>query len=69
MALNKVAFNQNKKDQDMGCFYTESREERKMEESSSFRKRSAGMAKEYRSRFYILRRCVAMLLCWHKYAK
>ncbi|KAJ0969831.1 hypothetical protein J5N97_022708 [Dioscorea zingiberensis] len=27
------------------------------------------LAKEQRSRFYILRRCLVMLLCWHKYGK
>ncbi|OAY84579.1 hypothetical protein ACMD2_03631 [Ananas comosus] len=27
------------------------------------------MAKEKRSRLYILRRCVVMLLCWNKYGK
>ncbi|KAK8944173.1 hypothetical protein KSP39_PZI008408 [Platanthera zijinensis] len=26
-------------------------------------------AREHRSRLYILRRCVVMLLCWHKYGK
>ncbi|XWS45614.1 hypothetical protein CRYUN_Cryun15aG0151400 [Craigia yunnanensis] len=27
------------------------------------------MVKEQRSRFYIPRRCLVMLLCWHKYGK
>lgn len=27
------------------------------------------MVKEQRSRFYIARKCVVMLLCWHKYSK
>ncbi|XP_021274878.1 uncharacterized protein LOC110409752 [Herrania umbratica] len=27
------------------------------------------MVKEQRSRFYIARRCLVMLLCWHKYGK
>ncbi|EOX90732.1 ROTUNDIFOLIA like 6, putative [Theobroma cacao] len=27
------------------------------------------MVKERRSRFYIARRCLVMLLCWHKYGK
>ncbi|XWS29147.1 hypothetical protein CRYUN_Cryun24cG0003600 [Craigia yunnanensis] len=27
------------------------------------------MAKEQRSRFYIAKRCLVMLLCWHKYGK
>ncbi|KFK27476.1 hypothetical protein AALP_AA8G388600 [Arabis alpina] len=26
------------------------------------------MAKEHKSRFYIVKRCVSMLLCWHKHA-
>ncbi|KAF8043379.1 hypothetical protein BT93_A1654 [Corymbia citriodora subsp. variegata] len=25
------------------------------------------MVREQRSRFYIARRCIVMLLCWHKY--
>nr|KYP66644.1 hypothetical protein KK1_012946 [Cajanus cajan] len=25
-----------------------------------------GMVKEYKSRFYIVRRCVRLLICWHK---
>ncbi|XWS19409.1 hypothetical protein CRYUN_Cryun31cG0013000 [Craigia yunnanensis] len=39
------------------------------EETSSLKKRCLTMAKEQRSRFYILRRCVIMLLCWQKYGK
>ncbi|OMO83443.1 hypothetical protein COLO4_22503 [Corchorus olitorius] len=27
------------------------------------------MVNERRSRFYIARRCIVMLLCWHKYGK
>jgi hypothetical protein len=27
------------------------------------------VAREQRSRFHIFRRCVAMLVCWHKYKK
>jgi hypothetical protein len=27
------------------------------------------VAREQRSRFYIFRRCVAMLICWRKYKK
>lgn len=37
--------------------------------SSGLKKRCVAMAKEQRSRFYILRRCIVMLLCWHKYNK
>lgn len=28
-----------------------------------------GMVEEQRSRFYIARKCVVMLLCWPKYSK
>ncbi|OVA15983.1 DVL [Macleaya cordata] len=27
------------------------------------------ISRERRSRFYIVRRCIMMLLCWHKYGK
>ncbi|KAJ6978538.1 hypothetical protein NC653_026840 [Populus alba x Populus x berolinensis] len=37
--------------------------------SSSLRKRRVLMAREQRSRFYIKRRCIIMLLCWQKYGK
>ncbi|KAJ7550716.1 hypothetical protein O6H91_07G114100 [Diphasiastrum complanatum] len=32
-------------------------------------RRIYALMKEQRSRFYILRRCIVMLLCWHKYGK
>ncbi|KAK8683950.1 hypothetical protein V6N13_039991 [Hibiscus sabdariffa] len=44
-------------------------EEEEEEETSSMKKGCLTMAKEQRSRFYILRRCVIMLLCWQKYGK
>ncbi|KAG8487461.1 hypothetical protein CXB51_016255 [Gossypium anomalum] len=31
----------------------------------SLRKRCSSMAKQQKTRFYILGRCVSMLLCWH----
>ncbi|KAL3732026.1 hypothetical protein ACJRO7_028811 [Eucalyptus globulus] len=31
----------------------------------SFKRRCSRLVKEQRARFYILRRCVAMLICWH----
>ncbi|OEL29446.1 hypothetical protein BAE44_0009534 [Dichanthelium oligosanthes] len=31
---------------------------------SSFSSRCAGLVKEQRARFYIMRRCVTMLVCW-----
>nr|VDD47924.1 unnamed protein product [Brassica oleracea] len=53
---------------------TKMRRKRKREEGcreSSSLERNRGclaMVNERRSRFYIARRCVLMLLCWHKYA-
>ncbi|KAG4961096.1 hypothetical protein JHK82_037780 [Glycine max] len=35
--------------------------------SSIGRRRFSATLKEYRGRFYILRRCLVMLLCWHEY--
>ncbi|XP_062148499.1 small polypeptide DEVIL 10 [Alnus glutinosa] len=35
---------------------------------SGLRKRCLLMAKQQKTRFYILRRCVSMLLCWHDHA-
>lgn len=34
---------------------------------ASFTRRCSSLVKEQRARFYIMRRCVSMLLCWHKY--
>ncbi|XP_021277131.1 uncharacterized protein LOC110411337 [Herrania umbratica] len=34
----------------------------------SFRKRCLLMAKQQKTRFYILGRCIAMLLCWHDHS-
>ncbi|CAL9040675.1 unnamed protein product [Musa banksii] len=33
----------------------------------SFSSRCAGLVKEQRARFYIMRRCVTMLICWRDY--
>ncbi|XP_057978934.1 small polypeptide DEVIL 11-like [Malania oleifera] len=33
----------------------------------SFTRKCARLVKEQRARFYIMRRCVTMLLCWHDY--
>ncbi|CAL0304156.1 unnamed protein product [Lupinus luteus] len=35
--------------------------------NSSIGKKCTNIAKEQRARFYIMRRCVAMLVCWHKH--
>ncbi|KAG0540112.1 hypothetical protein BDA96_03G380800 [Sorghum bicolor] len=34
----------------------------------SFSGRCARLVKEQRARFYIMRRCVTMLVCWREYA-
>ncbi|MQL81938.1 hypothetical protein Taro_014407 [Colocasia esculenta] len=34
---------------------------------SSFTRRCASLVKEQRARFYIMRRCVVMLICWREY--
>uniref|UniRef100_A0A3N7FP95 DVL family protein n=1 Tax=Populus trichocarpa TaxID=3694 RepID=A0A3N7FP95_POPTR len=35
----------------------------------SFGRRCSSLVKEQRARFYILRRCVTMLVCWHEYGE
>ncbi|KAK2371051.1 cell wall integrity and stress response component [Trifolium repens] len=35
--------------------------------SSSIGRKCTNLAKEQKARFYIMRRCVAMLVCWHKH--
>ncbi|KAG6607255.1 hypothetical protein SDJN02_00559, partial [Cucurbita argyrosperma subsp. argyrosperma] len=35
--------------------------------SSSAGRKYSSLAKEQKARFYIMRRCVAMLVCWHKH--
>ncbi|KAG8645050.1 hypothetical protein MANES_10G028700v8 [Manihot esculenta] len=35
---------------------------------SSFTRKCARLVKEQRARFYIMRRCVAMLICWRDYS-
>ncbi|KAG0496801.1 hypothetical protein HPP92_001492 [Vanilla planifolia] len=35
--------------------------------AQSFTSRCANLAKERRARFYIVRRCVSMLICWRDY--
>ncbi|GMH12261.1 hypothetical protein Nepgr_014102 [Nepenthes gracilis] len=36
------------------------------QKSSSFTKKCSTLAKEQKARFYIMKRCVAMLVCWRK---
>ncbi|KAH9701346.1 DVL13 [Citrus sinensis] len=37
------------------------------QKGSSISRKCRGLAKEQKARFYIMRRCVAMLVCWHKH--
>ncbi|KAJ0751823.1 hypothetical protein HanPI659440_Chr09g0317291 [Helianthus annuus] len=35
---------------------------------ASFQKRCLTMAKQHKTRFYILRRCISMLVCWNNHS-
>ncbi|GKV08078.1 hypothetical protein SLEP1_g19760 [Rubroshorea leprosula] len=37
------------------------------QKGSSITSKCSSLAKEQKARFYIMRRCVAMLVCWHKH--
>uniref|UniRef100_A0A6N2MI49 Uncharacterized protein n=1 Tax=Salix viminalis TaxID=40686 RepID=A0A6N2MI49_SALVM len=37
------------------------------QKNSSISHKCSSLAKEQKTRFYIMRRCVAMLVCWHKH--
>ncbi|XP_023532334.1 uncharacterized protein LOC111794522 [Cucurbita pepo subsp. pepo] len=37
------------------------------QKSPSIGHKCSSLAKEQKARFYIMRRCVAMLVCWHKH--
>lgn len=37
------------------------------QKNSSIGRKCSSLAKEQKARFYIMRRCVAMLVCWHKH--
>ncbi|KAI4322125.1 hypothetical protein L6164_021845 [Bauhinia variegata] len=37
------------------------------QKNSSIGRKCTNLAKEQKARFYIMRRCVAMLVCWHKH--
>ncbi|CAN0854290.1 Small polypeptide DEVIL 18 [Linum grandiflorum] len=38
-----------------------------LQKGSSISRKCSNLAKEQKARFYIMRRCVAMLVCWHKH--
>lgn len=41
-------------------------EKESSEGKSSIREKCSHLAKKQRAKFYILRRCIAMLVCWHE---
>ncbi|MFS7916898.1 hypothetical protein Hanom_Chr03g00182771 [Helianthus anomalus] len=41
---------------------------RTIRRKTTFHRRCLTMAKQHRTRFYILRRCVSMLLCWNNHS-
>ncbi|KAM6584455.1 hypothetical protein CsatB_011457 [Cannabis sativa] len=45
-----------------------SRTRRKSSRKTGMRKRCLLMVKQQKTRFYILGRCVSMLLCWHDHS-
>ncbi|XP_050128020.1 small polypeptide DEVIL 10-like [Malus sylvestris] len=47
---------------------TDQTRRRKSHRKIGFGKRCLMMAKQQKTRFYILRRCVSMLLCWHDHS-
>ncbi|XP_039052396.1 uncharacterized protein LOC120194063 [Hibiscus syriacus] len=40
---------------------------RSFSQKTSISRKCSTVAKEQKARFYIMRRCVAMLVCWHKH--
>ncbi|XP_047329631.1 small polypeptide DEVIL 11 [Impatiens glandulifera] len=44
-----------------------SRSSKSNQRRCSFTRRCARLVKEQRARFYIMRRCVTMLICWREY--
>ncbi|RZB68717.1 hypothetical protein D0Y65_038475 [Glycine soja] len=49
------------------CQQTSSSSIMKNSSSSSTQRKCARLVKEQRARFYIMRHCVIMLICWHEY--
>ncbi|XP_039041666.1 uncharacterized protein LOC120180404 [Hibiscus syriacus] len=40
---------------------------RSFSQKTTISRKCSSVAKEQKARFYIMRRCVAMLVCWHKH--
>lgn len=52
------------------CSYSEGMQSRRLSSNESgLRRRCLMMVKQQRTRFYILRRCVSLLLCWHDWSQ
>ncbi|KAK4344242.1 hypothetical protein RND71_037336 [Anisodus tanguticus] len=49
-------------------FFPSSDSRRKTCRKSGFRQRSLTMVKQQKTRFYILKRCIIMLLCWQSHS-
>ncbi|XP_021903113.1 uncharacterized protein LOC110818516 [Carica papaya] len=48
--------------------YFLSSQQPKIARKTGFRKRCLLMVKQQKTRFYILGRCISMLLCWHDHS-
>ncbi|XP_031401135.1 uncharacterized protein LOC116211074 [Punica granatum] len=38
------------------------------QKSSNITRKCTNLAKEHKARFYIMKRCITMLVCWHKHS-
>nr|XP_009803642.1 PREDICTED: uncharacterized protein LOC104248980 [Nicotiana sylvestris] len=52
----------------LSYFFPSSESRRKTCRKSTFRQRSLTMVKQQKTRFYILKRCIIMLLCWQSHS-
>ncbi|PHT73404.1 hypothetical protein T459_24189 [Capsicum annuum] len=52
----------------LSFFFPSSECRRKTHRKTGFRRRSLTMMKQQKTRFYILRRCIIMLLCWQSHS-
>ncbi|XP_047320993.1 small polypeptide DEVIL 13-like [Impatiens glandulifera] len=48
--------------------HEQQQQRRRQRSRCSFSRKCARLFKEQRARFYIMRRCVTMLICWREYA-
>lgn len=52
----------------MSMFLSTTQSHRKSSRKGGFQKRCFTMVKQQKTRFYILGRCISMLLCWHDHS-